>query len=293
MTMPTFSKKWHILFLGTFFVLGGCTIGVQPKPATGGGTSSYSSSTASWKGAIADIQKQVKKADSIQSKAISGFENRLALLESEVNELRGSLEMAQHANQQLNNRLSSFETTDMGSTPVTSTPQTQLAVATTAKQQQQPTPVVSSPIPELKTTPAEVTIKDTTPASSRETYDSAYQKLLARHFPESLQEFNQFLTWFPNDNLADNAQYWIGELHYVQKQFPEALQAFNNVLVRWPNSTKVPPCLLKIGFSFYELGDMENARISLTRLVNDYPTSTAVPLAKQRLEKIKERAGEQ
>jgi tol-pal system protein YbgF len=292
MTRPIFSKKWHILFLGTIFILGGCSIGVQPKPATDGKASSSNSPTTSWKGAVADIQKQVKKSDGIHTRALTGVENRLALLEKEVNELRGSLELAQHENRQLSGRLSSVEITDTGNTQVASTPQTQLNVVT-APIQGQLTPVVSSPIPELKTTPAEITLNDTIPASSRETYDSAYQQLLARHFPESLQEFNQFLTWFPNDNLADNAQYWIGELHYVQKQFPEALQAFNNVLVRWPNSTKVPPCLLKIGFSFYELGDMDNARISLTRLVNDYPTSTAVSLANQRLEKIKERAGEQ
>ena len=34
---------------------------------------------------------------------------------------------------------------------------------------------------------------------------------------EAISGFKQFLTKFPTSALADNAQYWLGEAHYVTK----------------------------------------------------------------------------
>ncbi|HIJ82596.1 MAG: Cell division coordinator CpoB [Magnetococcales bacterium] len=137
---------------------------------------------------------------------------------------------------------------------------------------------------------AGITVKPK-PESPKQAYDEAFLLLKGGRYDESLAGFKNYMEWFPNDTLADNAQYWIGELYYVQRKFPEALMAFNQVLVRWPNSGKVPASLLKIGFSFFELEDMENAKNSLSRLVSDYPDSPTVAMAKQRLEVVKERMG--
>jgi tol-pal system protein YbgF len=295
MTMQIFGPKGRGLLLVAFAVLSGCSIGVQPQPKTD--NAATKPANASWKSKIAEIQGQIKKSDGIQNKSLSGVEHRLALLEKEVNELRGSVEVAQHNNQKLKSRLQKFETMEPSEpSPIPTAAQTPTGRETTMLSAN--SPVITSAMPEKE--PEVVAIPEAikpeelkTPASSRDVYESAYQKLLARKFSESLQEFKQFLTWYPDDNLADNAQYWIGELLYVQKQFPDALQAFNTVLVRWPSSTKVPGCLLKIGFAFYELGDMKNARTSLTRLVTDFPSSNAVSLANQRLKMIEERIGGQ
>jgi tol-pal system protein YbgF len=123
-------------------------------------------------------------------------------------------------------------------------------------------------------------------ATPQQMYDAAFLQLKGGQYNASREGFERFLEKYPDDTLADNAQYWIGELYSVQKQYREALVAFNQVLVRWPTSAKVPPSLLKIGFAFYELGDMANARASLNKLVNDYPDSSAVAMAKQRLQEI-------
>lgn len=127
------------------------------------------------------------------------------------------------------------------------------------------------------------------PESPKKAYEEAFLLLKGGRYEESLVAFKNYMEWFPNDNLSDNAQYWIGELYYVQRKFPDALMAFNQVLVRWPTSGKIPASLLKIGFSFFELGDMENAKNSLSRLVSDYPDSPAISMAKQRLEMIEEK----
>ncbi|MBF0448082.1 MAG: tol-pal system protein YbgF [Magnetococcales bacterium] len=286
-------RGWGAL-LALSVVLGGCSIGAQPHtidssahtpPAVGQPQAQLgppATPAPPWKGEISSVSAQLEKNSTIQKKALGDVERRVSLLEKELNELRGDLDLARRENQKLQSRLST-EPVPVAVPIVEVNPPARPIVVAPAPA---PEPIIVAPPP----APAVLT-NQRPPASSREAYEAAFAKLRSGKYQESLDDFNQFLRWFPKDTLADNAQYWIGELHYVQKQYPESLQAFNNVLVQWPASTKVPACLLKIGFAFYELGDMQNARASLTRLVNDYPTSNAVSLANQRLQMIEERVG--
>ena len=87
----------------------------------------------------------------------------------------------------------------------------------------------------------------------RANYQAAFDLLKDGKYPEAISGFKQFLTTFPNSALADNAQYWLGEAHYVTKQYPDALRAFRTVLEKYPDSRKMPDALLKIGYCNYEL----------------------------------------
>ena len=55
--------------------------------------------------------------------------------------------------------------------------------------------------------------------------------------------FHQFLSSFPDSQLADNAQYWLAEAYYVTDRFEEALVQFQIVLSGYPRSRKTPDCL--------------------------------------------------
>ena len=81
----------------------------------------------------------------------------------------------------------------------------------------------------------------------RANYQAAFDLLKDGKYPEAISGFKQFLTTFPNSALADNAQYWLGEAHYVTKQYPDALRDFRTVLEKYPDSRKIPDALLKIG----------------------------------------------
>ncbi|MEG3639446.1 tol-pal system protein YbgF [Magnetococcus sp. PR-3] len=122
--------------------------------------------------------------------------------------------------------------------------------------------------------------------TAKGSYDQAKLYVTSGQYDRAQELFEGFLSQYEADPLADNAQYWLGEMHYVQRNFRNALVEFNNVLVKWPNSAKVPDSLLKIGFSFYELEDYENARRALEQLVQNYPDANAVPLAMQRIKRI-------
>lgn len=120
----------------------------------------------------------------------------------------------------------------------------------------------------------------------RANYQAAFDLLKDGKYPETISAFKQFLTTFPTSELADNAQYWLGEAHYVTKQYPDALRYFRTVLEKYPDSRKTPDALLKIGFCNYELKNWPEARSSLSQVVQRFGDTTAARLASQRLAKM-------
>jgi len=129
------------------------------------------------------------------------------------------------------------------------------------------------------------------PGSDQDNYQSAFNLLRDGNYGESASAFEQFLAVFPSSPLADNAQYWLAETFYVQRQYMAALPAFQQVVDDYPGSSKLPDALLKIGFCNYELQQWGEAREALQRVVREFPATTAARLATQRLERIMQEQG--
>ena len=119
--------------------------------------------------------------------------------------------------------------------------------------------------------------------SDQQNYQAAFDLISARRYEEAGKAFETFLVQFPTSPLADNAQYWLGETHYVRGQFNDALPAFRKVLEKYPQSAKLPDALLKVGYCQIELGDRNAARTSLQEVMRQFPDTTAARLASQRL----------
>jgi len=124
--------------------------------------------------------------------------------------------------------------------------------------------------------------------SDRDNYQAAFELLKEQRYEPAALAFQQFLVTFPESELADNAQYWLAESHYVTQQFDQALSEFEVVIGTFPDSRKVPDALLKVGYCNYELKRWDDARGSLTRVQTDYPETTAARLAGQRLQRMEE-----
>ena len=58
--------------------------------------------------------------------------------------------------------------------------------------------------------------------------------------------------------LAGNAQYWLGETHYVRRDYKAAATAFLNGYTTFENSPKAPDSLLKLGMTLVVMGEKEN-----------------------------------
>jgi tol-pal system protein YbgF len=117
-------------------------------------------------------------------------------------------------------------------------------------------------------------------------YNSAFDALKSSNYPAAISGFRSYLSSYPNGQLADNAQYWLGEAYYVTRDFDQASQAFRAVGDRYPNSRKAPDALVKLGFSQFELKRFGEARDTLNAVISRYPDSEAAKLAADRLKRI-------
>jgi tol-pal system protein YbgF len=122
--------------------------------------------------------------------------------------------------------------------------------------------------------------------TDQQNYQAAFDLIQGRKYEEAGRAFAQFLASFPTSPLADNAQYWLAETHYVRGQFQPALVEFQKVMDQYPQSAKLPDALLKVGYCQGELGNRDAARTSLQQLMRQYPDTTAARLASQRLERL-------
>jgi tol-pal system protein YbgF len=107
--------------------------------------------------------------------------------------------------------------------------------------------------------------------SPRDQYDFAYKFLLQRDFESAETALSAFVAANPEDSLAGNAQYWLGETFYVRGDYPTAARAFAEGFQRYPDSAKAPDNLLKLGMSLAQLEQSADACITLKKLRVEYP----------------------
>lgn len=117
-------------------------------------------------------------------------------------------------------------------------------------------------------------------------YEAAYDAFKDKKYKVARDKFDAFMKEYPQDELTDNAQFWIGETYYGEKDFEGAILAYEAVLKKYPKSEKAPGALLKQGFSFIEIGDKKTGKTILEKLVESYPESRETELAKKKIEEI-------
>ena len=123
--------------------------------------------------------------------------------------------------------------------------------------------------------------------AERSAYERAFNLLKEGRYDLAVAAFKTFVSTYPKGRYTDNAQYWLGEANYVQRNFKQALSEFEKLVNNYPDSPKRPDALLKIGYTYQELGDSDKARLSLNNVRMNYPDTTAARLATKRLQDIK------
>jgi tol-pal system protein YbgF len=117
-------------------------------------------------------------------------------------------------------------------------------------------------------------------------YDAAFNALKGGDYPGAISGFRTFVETYPASPLASNAQYWLGEAHYVTREYQAAIAAFQKVTTQWPDSRKAPDAMVKIGFTQSALGRNGDARVTLEDVVRRYPGTEAAQLATERLKRL-------
>jgi tol-pal system protein YbgF len=107
----------------------------------------------------------------------------------------------------------------------------------------------------------------------KQLYETAYGYLLQRDYGAAESSFDDFLKKFPSDSLAGNAQYWLGETHFVRGQYKAAAGAFLKGYQTYAQSAKAPDSLLKLAMSLDRLGQKDAACSSYSELNVKFPNA--------------------
>lgn len=100
----------------------------------------------------------------------------------------------------------------------------------------------------------------------KDLYEAALTDLKNNKLTDAETKLNQFLTSYPKETLAGNAQYWLGEVYYKQQNFAKAAVAFKDGYSKYPQGAKGADCLLKLGLSMKALGKKEEACTAFVNL---------------------------
>jgi tol-pal system protein YbgF len=115
-------------------------------------------------------------------------------------------------------------------------------------------------------------------------YRDAVALLRSGKHAESIAMLREFIASNPNHDYADNAQYWLGEAFYDQKDYANAVSEFRTTVEKYPQGNKVPDAMLKVGYCYWAMGEASKGESVLAELIRLYPKSEPATLAAKRLE---------
>lgn len=192
----------------------------------------------------------------------SEFYYQMQMLQQEVQQLRGIVDEQAHEirnlkQQQLDDyvdldrRLSQLSKTSTSSLPA-SMPTTDLTNTTAAKAE------VEQPAPGLELT----------------TYDKAVRLIIKdKQLSAGAEAMKAYLSAYPKGVYVSNAQYWLGQVSFIQGDLEDAKKWFGELLRTDPSSQKAPEAKYKLAAVLHKLGDVSNAKSLLTELAG---TGTSV-----------------
>lgn len=256
------------------------------------------------------VKQEVGKVERlVDNRAMIEMLQRVDGLANEVSLLNGALEQQRHDLEGLKKRqrelyldtdrrlrdLESRSTQQSNSAPIqvpslpeVSTPSVDITVSGNATQAVEP--VIEPSTPQKPDNSASGNTQDiatdVTSSDEQRAYQAAFDTLKEGRYTKAKSELKAFLQNHPDSNFAGNAQYWLGEAHYVTREFEEGITEFKRVLSNYPRSLKIPDAMLKLGYTYYELRQYDQAKLLLEDLQKRFPNSTAFRLAGKRLDRI-------
>jgi tol-pal system protein YbgF len=100
------------------------------------------------------------------------------------------------------------------------------------------------------------------------------------------QEFNDYIKFYPNTDLAGNAYFYLADMQFKAGDFKKAIENYDLVLQNFPSGNKASAAQLKKGFALIELGQQEEGAQELRHVMQRYPKTNEALQARERLRKL-------
>jgi tol-pal system protein YbgF len=117
----------------------------------------------------------------------------------------------------------------------------------------------------------------------KETFQAAVRDYNAAKYDVAGGEFQDVLHYYPNDDLAGTAQFYIGEIAYRAQNYADAVKAYNAVLELYDGSPKAPAAQLRKGLALLQLNKKDAGIHELRSLIQRHPQTPEAAQARSKL----------
>lgn len=209
---------------------------------------------------IAVLERMVDTRTNVQHR----IQQQLDMMQQEVSELRGTLELHNHQLEQILQR------------------QRELYLEIDKRIE-----AVKQQAPQLSTDATGVVEPQGPVGSESEAYDRAVNLILKdKRYDDAIPEFRSFLQTYPNSSYAPNAHYWLGQLLFNKQDWAGAGEQFQVLVSGYPDSTKRADALFKLGVVEEKRDNLARAKQLFEQVVAEYPDSSSRRLAETRLNNL-------
>jgi tol-pal system protein YbgF len=124
------------------------------------------------------------------------------------------------------------------------------------------------------------------PISADTLYQNGLRDLTSGKYDLARQEFSDYIHNFPSNDLAGNAEFYLGEIAYAQNDYKTAITSYDTVLANYPKSFKLAASLLKKASAELELGMKASGIRDLREVVRRFPGSDEARRAQAKLRDV-------
>jgi len=216
-----------------------------------------------------------QRLDQANDTTRKGFADQKVIVDDMGKDLRAIRERVDDTNVRVSNVREEIEAL-RSSIPVAA-PQTALPPSTDPNAPPPPAPTTGPP-------------PSTAGLSPTRMFDTAMADYAAGQFTLAVTGFEAFLRTFPRSEMADDAQFQIGESYFALNRWTDAIAAYNAVTQNYPMGDKVSQAFYKRGLAQERLGQIDAARESWNNVLQRTQDSDPVhTLAQQNLDRVARR----
>ena len=225
--------------------------------------------------AVNALQQKINAQTEAGGGKLDTVSGQVQSLNDSVDELKSRIAKLDKSIQDLQAQLQNIQSPPAGSAPQAVSPGAASGATPSANTSQEPGAGMSSPVPTVQS-PNQAPPLD-------ETFQAGVRDYNAARYDVAAAEFQDVLRYYPLDDLAGQAQFYLGEIDYRQLNYASAVKAFNAVLESFPGSPKAPAAQLRKGFALLQLNKKEAGINELRLLIKRHPQTPEAAQARTKL----------
>jgi TolA-binding protein len=223
--------------------------------------------------AVTTLQQKINAQTEAGSGKLDTVSGQVQSLNDSVDELKSRIAKLDKSVQDMQAQLQNIQTPPAGAGPTTQSP----AQFTPPANSQQASPSSRA------AAPAQESLNSTQAPPLEGTFQAGVRDYNAARYEVAAAEFQDVLHFYPMDEMAGQAQFYLGEIAYRQLNYADAVKAFNAVLESFPGSTKAPAAQLRKGFALLQLNRKDAGINELRLLIKRHPQTPEAAQARSKL----------